>query len=259
MAFDLITSSDPRHSTLQKGFNLRWPLGNVQGESSPNGASRIYLCHSTQDIVDAAAEALAITHGRITVRSGGHCYEGFVANKMPGSSDEVLSILDISPLNQVPALTLPDGRSITESAAICILLAERHPDAGLAPAVDTPARAEFLRWMAFMSSALYPAALRFYYANRYTTDADGTKAVKQAAIAEMDRGFAVLDTALEGRDWLAGETMSLADIYLVMLVAWHPDIDKAHSAWPNIERLWAGLRDHPLMKKLNSTHEMWPS
>ncbi|WP_244658062.1 FAD-binding protein [Pseudomonas fluorescens] len=101
MAFDLITSSDPRHSTLQKGFNLRWPLGNQQGESSPNGANRIYLCHSPQDIVDAAAEALAVTDGRITVRSGGHCYEGFVSNKMPGNGDEVLSILDISPLNQV--------------------------------------------------------------------------------------------------------------------------------------------------------------
>jgi hypothetical protein len=37
MAFDLITASDRRHPTLQKGFNLRWPLGNVQGQSSPIG------------------------------------------------------------------------------------------------------------------------------------------------------------------------------------------------------------------------------
>ena len=107
------------------------------------------------------------------------------------------AFLDISPLNQVPVLTLPDGSSMTESAAICILLAERHPNAGLAPAVDAPARADFLRWMAFMSSVLYPAVLRFYYAYRYTADADGTKAVKQAAVAEMDRGFAVVDAALQ--------------------------------------------------------------
>ncbi|RUW58088.1 glutathione S-transferase family protein [Mesorhizobium sp. M7A.F.Ca.US.008.03.1.1] len=168
------------------------------------------------------------------------------------------AFLDISPLNQVPVLTLPDGSSMTESAAICILLAERHPDANLAPAVDAPARADFLRWMAFMSSVLYPAVLRFYYAYRYTADADGTKAVKQAAVAEMDRGFAVLDAALEGRDWLVGDRMSLADIYLVMLVAWHPDIDSARTAWPNIERLWSKLRGHPLMKTLNTSHEMWP-
>ncbi|WP_073526361.1 FAD-dependent oxidoreductase [Pseudomonas fluorescens] len=101
MTFDLVTSSDPRHSTLQKGFNLRWPLGNVQGQSSPDGANLIYLCRSSQDIVDAAAQALGLANGRITVRSGGHCYEGFVANKMPGNSQEVLSILDISALNRV--------------------------------------------------------------------------------------------------------------------------------------------------------------
>ncbi|WP_214475359.1 glutathione S-transferase family protein [Mesorhizobium sp. dw_380] len=166
--------------------------------------------------------------------------------------------LAVSPLNQVPVLTLPDGRSMTESAAICILLAERHPGAGLAPAVDAPARADFLRWMAFMSSVLYPAILRLYYAHRYTIDADGTKAVMQAAIAEMDRGFAVLDAALKGRDWLVGDGLSLADIYLVMLIAWHPDIDRARAAWPDIERLWARLREHQLLKTLNTSHEMWP-
>ena len=177
---------------------------------------------------------------------------------VPKSDRPGPAFLDISPLNQVPVLTLPDGSSMTESAAICILLAERHPEARLAPAVDAPARADFLRWMAFMSSVLYPAVLRFYYAHRYTADADGTKAVKQAAVAEMNRGFAVLDAALKGRDWLVGDQMSLADIYLVMLVAWHPDIDTARAAWPDIERLWARLRGHPLLKTLNTSHEMWP-
>jgi pimeloyl-ACP methyl ester carboxylesterase len=33
---------------------------------------------------------------------------------------------------------------------------------------------------------------------------------------------------------------------------------QARTAWPNIERLWAKLRGHPLMKTLNTTHEMWP-
>ena len=77
-----------------------------------------------------------------------------------------------------------------------------------------------------MSSALYPAILRFYYAHRYTADAEGVKAVKQAAVAEMDRGFAILDKALAGRDWLVGERLSVADIYLIMLVAWHPEVEK---------------------------------
>jgi glutathione S-transferase len=177
-----------------------------------------------------------------------------VPKKDPADPD----FLAISPLNQVPVLTLPDGHSLTESAAICILLAERHPEAHLAPEAGSPGRADFLRWMTFMSSVLYPAVLRLYYAHRYTADGAALQPVKQAAVAEMDRGFAILDRALAGRDWLAGDTLSLADIYLVMLVAWHPGVERARSAWPNIERLWAKLRQHDLMRKLNASHEMWP-
>ncbi|BCH05320.1 glutathione S-transferase (plasmid) [Mesorhizobium sp. 131-2-5] len=169
------------------------------------------------------------------------------------------AFLDISPLNQVPVLISPDGSSMTESAAICILLAERHPEAGLAPAPNSLGRADFLRWMIFMSSVIYPADLRFYHAHRYTADPRGMEAVQMAAVAEMDRGFAVLDAALEGQDWLAGDRLSLADIYLVMLAAWHPQVEKVPSAWPNIERLWAGLREHQVMRKLNASHAMWPA
>lgn len=95
MTYIKIDRRDPRHATLQKGFNLRWPPGGVDGASSPHGASFIYLCRTESDIEEAAIEALAVSGGRITVRSGGHCYEGFVSNRMPGDRAEVLSILDI--------------------------------------------------------------------------------------------------------------------------------------------------------------------
>jgi len=169
------------------------------------------------------------------------------------------AFLDISPLNQIPVLTLPDGNSMTESAAMCILLAERHPEAGLAPAMGSPARADFLRWMTFMSAVLYSAMLRLFYAHRYTADADGREAVKQAAVSEMDRGFAIVDAALEGRDWLVGDQFSLTDVYLVMLVAWHPEVEKVPAVWPNIERVWAALREHQVIRKLNASHEVWPA
>jgi glutathione S-transferase len=167
------------------------------------------------------------------------------------------AFLKISPLNKVPALTLPDGKSMTESAAMCILLAERHPKAGLAPAPGSPNRADFLRWLAFMASSIYPADLRFYYPHRYTTDAQGKKAVRQAAVAEMDEGLAVIDAALAGREWLVGDSFTLADAYLLMLFSWHPEMERARAALPNVERVCAALRGHPVMKGLNARHEMW--
>ncbi|PWK70773.1 glutathione S-transferase family protein [Aminobacter sp. AP02] len=163
----------------------------------------------------------------------------------------------ISPLGQVPALVLPDGHAMTESAAMCQLLAERHPYARLSPAAEAPARAHFLRWLTFMSSVMYPAILRYYYAQRYTADPQGVEAVKVAAVCEFERGLGILDATLEGRDWLAGERMSVADVYLLMLAHWHPEAGKLAAAWPNIERACAALREHTVLKQLNASHEMW--
>ncbi|WP_352487681.1 glutathione S-transferase family protein [Mesorhizobium sp. M0051] len=122
------------------------------------------------------------------------------------------AFLHISPLNQVPVLILPDGSSMTESARICIMLAERHPRAGLAPAANSPGCADFLRWMTFMSSVVYSAALRFYHAGCYTADPGGTEVVKQAEVAEMDRDFAIL--MLSRRPGLAGRRSPLAGRHL---------------------------------------------
>jgi glutathione S-transferase len=183
--------------------------------------------------------------------------EAFEQIDVPKTDRPEAAFLKVSPLNKVPVLTLPDGNSMTESAAICILLAERHPEAGLAPMPGSADRAQFLRWMAFMASSIYPADLRFYYPHRYTTDPDGKKAVRQAAVAEMDQGFAVIDAALAGRQWLVGDRLSIADVYLLMLVSWHPETARARASWPNIERLCGALRGHPVLRELNARHEMW--
>lgn len=163
----------------------------------------------------------------------------------------------VSPLGQVPALVLPEGGTMTESAAICILLGERHPEAGLAPGLGDAARADFLRWMAFLSSALYPAILRRYYAPRYTADPEGRAAVEDAATAEIDRHLAIVDAELASRDWLVGDRLSLADVYLLMLYSWHPEPGKARAAFPNVEHVCEGLRQHPVLRELNAAHEMW--
>lgn len=174
--------------------------------------------------------------------------------KTPDPAPEFLAI---SPMNQVPVLVMADGHAVAESAAICALLAELHPDAGLGPVAGQAGRADFLRWLAFMTSTLYPAVLRYYYAHRYTADADGIAAVKQAAVTEMDREIGILDRALAASGWLAGDVRSIADVYMLMLVCWHPDAQKARTAWPNVERVSAALRADPLLAELNLRHEMW--
>jgi GST-like protein len=59
-----------------------------------------------------------------------------------------------NPLQQVAVLRLSDGQLMTESAAILIHLADSHPAARMAPALDDPRRPAFLRWMTYISSRI---------------------------------------------------------------------------------------------------------
>ncbi|MBM1020198.1 FAD-binding oxidoreductase [Enterobacter sp. A11] len=85
--FTVVNNTDTRFQTLQKGFNLRWP--------DDEGADYIYLCDSAQAVIDAGNDALAKGR-RITVRSGGSCYEGLVANKLKEDGSQPLAIIDLS-------------------------------------------------------------------------------------------------------------------------------------------------------------------
>jgi len=154
----------------------------------------------------------------------------------------------INPMRQVPVLVLPDGTTMTESAAIVVHLANAFPDKGLAPKSATPAHARFLRWMFFMAANLYEGDLRYFYAERYTSDPAGVAGVKSAGAAHMKKSFAVLDDVLAQGPFLCGPALTMADVYLAMLMAWSPEpltarrlqaVSAAVAADPQVGPLWA--------------------
>lgn len=130
-----------------------------------------------------------------------------------------------NPWRQVPVLELPDGSIMTESAAILIYLAAAHPGDGVGPSPATSAHAAFLRWVVFQSVNIYEGTLRRIYPGRFTTDANAHRAIREASIARNHLAFEVIETELATRPFLAGENMSLADVYLAMLCAWHSNRD----------------------------------
>src|SRR3954469_26029155 len=98
-----------------------------------------YLLYS-----DVGSGAVAV-EAALTI--AGQAYEVIEApTSEPGDKAGGDRVLAANPLRQVPALVMPGGEVMTESAAILIRLAELHP--GLGPAAGDPTRGQFLRWMA---------------------------------------------------------------------------------------------------------------
>ena len=111
--------------------------------------------------------------------------------------------LAINPMGKVPALRDGDA-TLAEAAAICAYVAERYPEAGLAPPLGDPLRAKYLYWLFFAPSCIEPAMVQVATKIEMPSVAAGW--------GEAARVFDVLDKALEKGPWILGETFSAADI-----------------------------------------------
>jgi glutathione S-transferase len=142
--------------------------------------------------------------------------------------------LAINPAGVVPALEL-DGQVLTEAAAIVLHLADAHPGAGLAPAVGTPERAQYYRWMFFMANTLQPAYRAWFYPTEPAGEAN-VDAVKAAARARIEAAWQRVADHLEAHGpYLLGERRSAADFMLTMLMRWSRNMPRPAHSWPVLQ------------------------
>ena len=127
--------------------------------------------------------------------------------------------LALNPSGKMPALKLPSGEIVTESAAILLTIADRFPQAGLIPPHATFARAEAYRWIAFMASEIYPMVEIVDYPERFAPEGAEADALKARAIARIRERMLVVEAAIAG-PWLLAHEFSAADIYAAMFSRW---------------------------------------
>lgn len=113
--------------------------------------------------------------------------------------------LAINPMGKVPALTDGDV-AIAESAAICAYVAERCPDARLAPPPGDPKRGKYLQWMFFAPSCIEPALIQVFTKLEVPAST--------AAWGSATQVFDVLEQALDRGPWIVGDDFSAADIVI---------------------------------------------
>ncbi len=121
------------------------------------------------------------------------------------------AFLSLNPNNKIPAILDPDGPggqplALFESGAILIYLAEKSGK--FLPQAD---RYEVLQWLMFQIGGIGPMFGQLGYFHNYAGKEIDDPRPKERYRAEVERLLKVLDKALEGRDWIAGD-YSIADI-----------------------------------------------
>ena len=158
--------------------------------------------------------------------------------------------LKLKPSGRVPVLVV-DGVPRAEVAALLMLLAERHSEAGLAPAVGAPERADYLQWMLFLANTLQPAFRAWFYPDE-PAGPDQVEAVQARARAAIEAIWARVDARLaDGRRFLLGERLSAVDFLLTMLTRWSREMPVTATAFPQLGAYVERMRARPSLREVH--------
>jgi glutathione S-transferase len=116
----------------------------------------------------------------------------------------------INPKGYVPALRLDDGTVLTEGPAIVQYLADRKPEAGLAPHAGTIERYRLQEWLGFLNSEIHKT-----WGGLFNPKTD-----RNAVIEKLSQRLPFLNAELERQPYLLPSGFSVADAYLFTLLNW---------------------------------------
>ncbi len=127
-----------------------------------------------------------------------------------------------NPMRQVPTLILGGGEVMTESAAILIYLADASPQARLAPAAPERLRRQFLRWMIYVSSAIYALHWIKPDVRRIGAPQDFRESVVNAVHDRIAFCWSNMDAQLDPGNYLLGDELTVLDLYVTVVSRFGP-------------------------------------
>ena len=154
-------------------------------------------------------------------------------------------VAPVNPMRQIPTLLMPDGTVMTESAAILIYLADLHAQAGLAPAPNDAHRAQFLRWMVYVSSAIYSLHWIKPDVQRIGAPQSARASVVNAVHDRIAFCWGNMDSQLNPGRYLLGDELSVLDLYVTVVSRFGPWRERFYEVAPRMTSVVRRVDEDP--------------
>ncbi|MDX3927265.1 MAG: glutathione S-transferase family protein [Shinella sp.] len=148
-------------------------------------------------------------------------FEFVPVNVMAGETSHP-DFLRLNPAGKIPVL-IDDDLVLTESAAIVMYLAEKYGAKGLMP-VDLTERAQAYRWSLFAVTELEQPLWRI--AKHTFLYSEDKRLPEDIALAEEEFAAmaAVLERHMDGREFIVGDNMTIADCIIAYVLDWGDEV-----------------------------------
>lgn len=173
----------------------------------------------------------------------GEPYDLHILN-LENEDHKTADYLSVNPMGRVPALRHGDT-VVTETAAICAYLAEAFPQAELGVPIDSPLRAEYLRWMFFAPVTAEPAVL-WKALGKVVTDVD------YQPFSDVETVASTLQSAVSGREFIVGDRFTAADVMVGSTIMWGLKLMPVLPKHPELLTYWESLEKRPAWQRANA-------
>jgi glutathione S-transferase len=178
----------------------------------------------------------------IVLREAGFSFDLEQVNNQEKKTKSGLDYWGINAKGQVPVLELDSGERITEGPVIVQYLADQKPGSGLAPAHGSMERVRVQEWLNFTTSEIHKSFGPIF---RPTTP----DAFKDISKQNLGKRFDWLDKHLAGKQYLTGDTFTVADAYLFTVLRWSTRVNIDLGQWPNLKAYVERVASRPKVQE----------
>jgi glutathione S-transferase len=180
---------------------------------------------------------------RIVLTELGLPFEAVKVDTDAGTTEDGSDYRAVNPKGYVPALEIAPGTVITENPAILQYLADQVPQAGLAPMTGKIERIRLQEWLSFTSSELHKAFSPWFSGRPLNGEE------KSRAEANLDRRIGDVEQGLsDDRPFILGETFTVADAYLFVVLSWSGFIGVDLARWPKVAAYTTRIAARPAVR-----------
>ena len=163
----------------------------------------------------------------IALREAGLAFEPVLASTKSHKLQDGTDYYGINPLGYVPMLELDDGTRLREGPAILQYIADQVPNKNLAPANGTLPRYRLQEWLTFIGTEIHKTFSPLF---NPAMPEEG-KTISREKLASR---FAWIDSELKNKQYLMGDSFSVADCYLFTVSNWTKPMNIDLAPYPNL-------------------------
>ena len=182
------------------------------------------------------------TASHIALEEAGVPFEIVRVNMKDKTAPDGSSYLTVNPKGYVPALVLDNGDVYTENTALLAWIGGLNPKSGLVPPAGTTANFRMHEWLGYLATEVHKTVSPLF---RPTTP-EATIAAQRELLA---RRLAYTEQQLAGKQYLTGDSFTVADCYLFIILSWFGRLNVDIAPYPNLKAYQARIAARPKVIK----------